>query len=325
MSPKNKDKNLTIKIKRGTLFCFCLVFFFFPGQNWYALIQADYHPSKTQSLNFSLPPAADYPFNFNDVSPPVLTAHSVAVIDRDSAVLMYGRNEKVQVLPASTVKLMTALVALDYYQLDDILVVGEVDNNGQDMELINGEKITVENLLYGLLVASANDAALALAQNYPGGEEGFVKAMNQKARQLSLNNSYFANPTGLDSDQEGNLLKDFSYTTALDLARLASFALKNETILKIVSTPFIKVTDVEGKIVHNLYSINELLNRLPGMKGMKTGWTEEAGECLIGYTEREGRGVITVVLGSYDRFGETRKLVDWVFDNFRWVGITPSI
>ena len=325
MFPKRKSKDFIIKIKRGFLFVFCLSFFLFPGQNWYVTVQATYQPSQTQKLDFPLWSVANYPVNFTQTPPPSLTARSVAVVDKDSAVLIYGRNEKLQILPASTVKMMTALVALEHYQLSDVLTVGKLDKNGQDIKLLEGEKMTVKNLLYGLLVASANDAALVLAQNYPGGEINFVKAMNEKAQSLELKGTYFANPTGLDSDEEGKMLSDFSYTTALDLARLASFVLQNEKFLEITSTQSITISDVSGKIFHQLENINQLMGKFPGMKGLKTGWTEEAGECLVGYTERNGRGLITVIMGSQDRFGETIKLTNWVFDNFQWQEVSPSI
>jgi D-alanyl-D-alanine carboxypeptidase (penicillin-binding protein 5/6) len=326
MSPLGKNNQvLILKIKRAFLFLFCFLFFFIPSQNFYAVIQASPLPSPTQELDFSLPLAANYPVNLEKTTVPLLTAHSFVAVDRDSSALLVGRNENLRVLPASTVKIMTALAALDYYRLDDVLVVGKMEKNGQDIGLVEGERITFKNLLYGLLVSSGNDVALVLARNYPGGEMSFVKAMNQKADSLNLTHTYFANPTGLDSDPEGNILTDFSYTTALDLARLAAEALKNQFLLEIFSTSSMTISDVEGKISHQLNNINELLNQLPGMKGIKTGWTEEAGECLVGYTERGDHGVITVVLGSQDRFGETIKLTNWIFDNFRWQEITPSI
>ena len=325
MSPQRKNKSFVIKIKRGFLFVFCLSFFLFPGQNWYLTVQATWQSPQTQKLNFPFLSVANYPINFKEVPPPSLTARSVAVVDRDSSVLLYGRNEKLQILPASTVKIMTALVALDYYSLDQVLVVGKIDDLGQDIKLVEGEKMTFKNLLYGLLVASANDAALILAQNYPGGKVAFVQAMNQKAKDLNLKGTYFANPTGLDSDQEGKMLTDFSYITAFDLAQLASLALKKEIILEIVSTQSITISDVNDKIFHQLGNINQLIGKFPGMKGLKTGYTEEAGECLVGYTERNGYGLITVVMGSQDRFGETVKLTNWVFDNFQWQEVNPSI
>src|SRR4030042_6247686 len=320
----SKNKEIILKIKRASLFILCFLFFFIPSQNFYAVIQATPLPSSTQELDFPPPTVSDYPVDLKKTVMPSLTARSLVVVDRDSAALLVGRNENLRVLPASTVKGMTALVAWDYYRLDDVLVVGGMEKNGQDIGLVEGERITFKNLLYGLLVSSGNVAAVVLGQNYPGGVVGFVEAMNQKAQALNLTHTYFANPTGLDSDPEGNLLTDFSYTSALDLARLPATPLKNQFLLEIFSTSSMTISDVEGKISHQLNNINELLNQLPGMKGIKTGWTEEAGECLVGYTEREEHGVITVVLGSQDRFGETVKLTNWVFDNFRWQEITPS-
>jgi len=325
MSLQRKNKSFVIKIKRGFLFVFCLSFFLFPGQNWYLTVQATWESPQTQELNFPFLSVANYPVNFKEVPPPLLTARSVAVVDRDSSVLLYDRNEKLQILPASTVKMMTALVALDYYSLDQVLVVGKIDDLGQDIKLVKGEKITFKNLLYGLLVASANDTALVLAQNYPGGKVAFVQSMNQKAKDLNLKDTYFANPTGLDSDEQGKMFTDFSYTTASDLAQLASLALKKEIILEIVSTQSITISDVDGRIFHQLGNINQLIGKFPGMRGLKTGYTKEAGECLVGYTERNGHGLITVVMGSQDRFGETVKLTNWVFDNFQWQEVNPSI
>lgn len=314
-----------LKIKRAGFFSLGLIFFLFPGQNYYLTVQALAKPAITRLLEFNLPPPALYPVNFTGQKLPNLTARSVVVMDKKSSVVMYSKNEKLLVLPASTVKVMTALVALDYYQPTQVLTVGKVEIFGQKMRLVEGEKITALNLLYGLLVASANDAALVLAQNYPGGERRFVAEMNKKAAVFHLGNTYFANPTGIDSDEEEKLLTDFSYTTALDLARLVSLAFKNPVFSEIIGTEKITVSDVSGKITHQLFNINQLLGRVEGLKGGKTGWTEEAGECFVSYIEREGQGIITVVLGSKDRFGETVKLVDWVFSNHQWINITPPI
>lgn len=314
-----------LKLKRASLFCFGLVFFLFPGQNYYLVAQANFKPTTVRSVKLDLPSPAFYPLSFTNQKPLNLTARSVVVMDKDSSVVMYSKNEKLWLLPASTVKMITALVAFEYYQPDDVLVVGEVDDRGQDMRLVRGEKITVQNLLYGLLLASANDAALVLAQSYPGGQQAFVMAMNEKAAKLHLNNTYFANSTGLDSDKEGRLLSDFSYTTALDLARLAGWALKNPTFSEMIATEKITVTDLSGKIVHRLFNINQLLGKIEGLKGVKTGWTEDAGGCLVSYVERNGVGIITVILGSQDRFGETIKLIDWAFSNHAWENLTPSI
>jgi len=314
----------SLKFKRFCFFSFAFAFVFLPGQNYYLTVQASWQLPQTRQIEINLP-VAPYPINTSENQAPQTTARSVLVVDLDSAVVLYAKNENAEVLPASTVKIMTALVVLDYYPLDEILEVIQVNDLGQDMKLMVGEKITVKNLLYGLLVASANDAASVLAKNYPGGEKTFVEKMNQKAQELHLNHTYFANPTGLDSDSDGNLLTNYSYTTSLDLARLAGWALKNPVFAEMVATPKIVVTDVSGKIQHQLFNINILVASQPEIKGIKTGWTQEAGECLVSLAERNGEKIMTVVLGSENRFGETTQLLDWVFGNYQWFNLAPSI
>lgn len=325
---KSNQKKLELqilKLKRGGMFFLGFAFFLMPGQNYYSTAQLNYQPVQTRPIVFSLPDPAAYPINVTGVKPPKLTAQAVLVLDSNSAVSLFAVNEKTHLLPASTVKMMTALVTLDYYRLDDILTINQINNFGQDMELVEGERITVRNLLYGLLVYSANDAAWVLAQNYPGGQAEFVKAMNQKAKDFHLDNTYFANPAGINSDEKGRFLTDFSYTTALDLARLSVKALENPVFGEMVATQKITVTDVTGKFNHQLFNLNELLGKVKGLKGIKTGWTEDAEGCLVAYVERNGKGIIAVVLGSTDRFGETKKLVNWVFENFRWEDLAFTV
>jgi len=313
-----------LKVKRASLFLFGLALFFLPGHNFYLTLQPSWQPSAVQEIDVNLPLPATYPVNFSGQSPPFLTAYSVLVLDQDSAVVLYQRNARSQLLPASTVKIMTALVALDYYQLDDILTVKDIDWRGQDIELQEGENISVRALLYGLLVASANDAAQVLAKSYPGGEEAFVATMNQKAKELNLLDTYFANPTGIDTDEGGNLLPNHSLSTTLDLARLTTQALRNPVFTQMVATSQIVVSDVSGETTHSLYNINELLGRIEGIKGVKTGWTEDAKECLVSFVERDGKGIVAVVLGSEDRFGETAQLIGWVFSNYEWEKVSPA-
>lgn len=325
MSSKRNNSLLSLKIKRASLFFLGLTFFLFPGENQLLKLQFLIRPVEVSVNQIELPPLFPYPVNFNNQPSPSLTAHSALIMDKDSSVILFSKNKDLLVLPASTVKLMTALVALDYYSLNKILQVGKLEVWGQTMGLQEGEEITVENLLKGLLIASANDAALVLAQNYPGGLSGFVAMMNQKAAHFNLQRTYFANPTGIDSNKEGKILADFSYTTALDLARLMVLAIKTPPLLEIMEKKEEIVTDVTGKIIHKLLNINQLLGKIEGLKGGKTGWTEEAGECLVSYIERDGRGIIIVVLGSKDRFGETAHLAEWAFSNFHWINLDPSI
>lgn len=306
---------------------FCLIFFslsliFLPGQNYYLNLRRFYYPPPVEALDLPLPEASLFPVPLADTHDPYVSAVSALVIDPDSAVVLFEKNPRTRLLPASTVKIMTALVALDHYAPEDVLTVFGVYDDGQDIGLRPGEKLTAEALLYGLLIASGNDAARVFAQNYPGGETAFVAAMNAKAKALNLADTYFANPTGLDSDEVGPLWDDHSYTTTLDLARLTGRALVNPLFARVVQTPRHLIADVTGQVSHPLYNLNQLLGKVEGLKGVKTGWTEEAGECLVSYVERSGHGLVVVVLKSADRFGDSARLIEWAYDTHHW--LTPE-
>lgn len=251
-----------------------------------------------------------------DSSFPIVSAQAALAVDNDSGVVLYEKNPDSPLLPASTTKIITALVAMDYYPLDAVLKVGNVSTDGQKMGLAKGEEIKVEDLLYGLLVYSANDAAEVLAQNYEGGKEAFVAAMNVKAGKLSLKNTNFKNPAGLDGDEQ--------VTTARDLVFVSQVAMKNLEFAKIVGTKQITVKSTDGKIVHKLTNINELLGRVNGVLGVKTGWTQNARENLVTYVKRDNHKVMIALLGSQDRFGETKELIDWIFTNYTWQPVSYS-
>lgn len=258
------------------------------------------------------------PKNVTGIYPQNLTAKGVIIVDVDSERVLWEKNSDTPLLPASTVKMMTGIVASEKYSPDQYLSVDQDYENGQTMSLKRGEIISVRNLLSGLLISSANDAAMILAKNYPGGEMAFIEAMNNKAAELKMHSTYFANPTGLDSDDDKKLLPDFSYSTSADLIKLALAVIRVPLISELVKTQAATVSDYTGKISHNLNNINDLLGKVEGVLGVKTGWTEEAGECLVSITERNGKKIAISILGSADRFGETEKLINWVFSNYRW-------
>jgi serine-type D-Ala-D-Ala carboxypeptidase (penicillin-binding protein 5/6) len=242
---------------------------------------------------------------------PVVSAQAALAIDLTSGISLYEKNPDIPLLPASTTKIVTALVSLDTYPLDSVLKVGRMRIEGQQLGLYVGEEMKAEDLLYGLLVYSANDAAEVLAQNYPGGRDAFIVAMNAKAQELSMKSSRFINPTGLD----GNT------ATARDLLRVSEVAMRDPQFAKIVSTKEITIKDVTGKNVYKLKNINELLGVVPGVMGVKTGWTENARENLVTYLERDDHKIMIVILGSQSRFGETKELIDWIFVNYKWLGV----
>lgn len=245
---------------------------------------------------------------------PTLSGQGIVAIDADSNVTLYEKNPDLKLYPASTTKIITALTALDYFKQDQVLVVINPTIEGQKMGLMVGERIIFENLLNALLIYSANDAAITIADNYPGGREVFVQAMNAKAKSLHLNNSTFTNPAGLDSDNQ--------LTTARDMIRASEIAIQNPIFADIVRTKDKTISDVTGKFSYKFKNLNILLGTVEGVYGIKTGWTEAARENLITYVERDGRKVFIAILGSQDRFGETKELIDWVFNNYSWQKVT---
>ena len=258
-----------------------------------------------------LPAPVDYPEDLHQIPVPELTSKSIVVVDVDSKAILFEKNSGVATSPASITKIMSALVVLENFKLDQVLTVPDLGLvEGQKIKLIPGEKITTEGLLYALLVASANDAAQVFAKNFPLGQAGFVWAMNQKAKEIGLQKTNFTNPVGYDDPNH--------FSTSLDLARLAVFAMENPVIRRIVSTEKITIFNLEKTRSYPLSNINALIGKTPGVKGLKTGWTQQAGECLVTYLDYQGKRIVLVILGSQDRFGETEKLIDWIFKNFAW-------
>lgn len=296
--------------KIAYLFILAGFFLWYPGQNR-LLMLAPGVSSRELTIPFPIPSIAPYPTNVTRVFPgEEVSAGGIVIVDADSGVVLFQRNSYEPFSPASTTKILTALVALDSYSLDDVMTVKTLKNSGASMKLVAGERITVENLLYGALIQSGNDAAWTLAENYPGGVDAFVMTMNEKAKQLHLTQSYFTNPVGFDDPTHK--------MTPMDLARLAGVALSNKTIVKMVAIPQITISDVTHTYFHSLINVNALLGKIPGVGGIKTGWTEEAGENLVTLVERGNHRVIIVVLKSKDRFADTTKLIDWTFGNHRW-------
>ncbi len=235
-----------------------------------------------------------------------LTAKSILVMDEKSGTVLLAKNPQQRLLPASITKIMTALVALDKFPLNQTVTVPRAYPVGRNMELKAGEQLTVENLIYGLLIHSANDAGFVLASQSPD----FIEAMNEKAKTIGLKGSHFVN---FDGEEDLN-----HYSTAYDLAQIARLALKSEIFRKAILVRTMTITDLSGKILHRLETTNELLGKVPEVMGLKTGWTQRAGECFVGYFELGGHGLITVILASKDRFGETVKLLDWAKRELIW-------
>jgi serine-type D-Ala-D-Ala carboxypeptidase (penicillin-binding protein 5/6) len=241
-----------------------------------------------------------------------LTAESVMVIDVPSSSILLSKNTDRQTYPASTTKLMTALVARDLYQLDEhVEIKAEAFTQGTTVGFEIGEHVAVIDLLKGLLISSGNDAAFALANHHPQGYEGFVKGMNSLAKELHLNQAHFNNPSGLDEITH--------QITPRDLALIAKEVMKDPVLKDIVGTKMSQITDNSGEIKHQLSTTNDLLGVVPGVVGVKTGTTPLAGEVLVTDWQHEGREVIIVVMNSRDRYADTKAIINWLPKNYEWI------
>lgn len=285
---------------------------------FYALVkvkaQSSQNPSHTETSQqvLLLPERPKPPRRSTITSPfPDHTSQAFIVVDVSSRGILEELNSDQLRSPASTTKLMTALVSLEEYPLDQVITITTEDRTiGQTMKLVKGEQIKVRDLLAGLMISSGNDAALALAQSYPnGGYTGFVAAMNQKAEELGLEGR-FTNVSGLESPDHK--------LTARDLSLIALEAIKQPLIQQLAQTKVETVYSLDGNQPHQLGNTNQLLGQVEGVIGLKTGWTEAAGECLVSLVDRNGQQVIVVVLGSQDRFKDSTAIIDWVYQSYLW-------
>ena len=240
-----------------------------------------------------------------DVSVPNISASSAILMDADSARVLYEKDAQQPRLIASITKLMTALVALEEGRdLDEPVSIEPewAGAEGSSIYLKAGETVTLETLLYGMLLRSGNDAALAVAGHCAGSVEAFVERMNQKAQELGMKNSHFANPNGLNADGH--------YSSAYDMALLARACLENETLGQIVSTKSITLGD------RTFTNHNKLLWRYEGCVGLKTGYTEKAGRTLVSAAERDGLTLICVTLNAPNDWADHASLLDYGFARY---------
>ena len=245
-----------------------------------------------------------------------LNSRSCVVMDRTSKYILYGKNENNKVKMASTTKIMSALIVLENSTLDKTVEVSKkaASTGGSRLGLKAGDKITIHDLLYGLLLRSGNDAAVCLAENIAGDVPQFAELMNAKAQELGLSNTHFESPHGLDSPGH--------YTTAYELALLSDYALKNPTFFNIVGTKNYTIT-ING-YPKELSNTNELLGNLNGVYGIKTGFTNGANRCLVTACKRGNMDIICVVLGADTKNLRTKdsiQLIEYTFKTFEYFDI----
>ncbi len=295
--------------------CLLICMALYPGNNIFLTLYAQEPSAFIEKPDIRFIPH-DFPYlqpEPNSIELAAISAPSFIVLDKASMTPILQRNSQIRRFPASTVKLATALVALNTFSLTTPLTVKTVIDEEMKMGLVPGEHISLLNLLYGVFLFSANDAAHTIAENDPQGYDHFIEEMNTYAQNLRLTNTHFNDPIGFDDPAQ--------YSTAYDMARLAAVASDYPIILSISSTTSITVADEDYTINHPLYNINQLVGEIPGVAGLKTGTTTGAGENLITYyqpqpeqseVQRHEHSIIIVVMGSEDRFADTRLLIDFV-------------
>ena len=271
-----------------------------------------------KSVTFILAIAMVFAYNVHVGRAEETSARSAILIEAATGRVLVEHNAFEQLPMASTTKIMTAIVALENGDVDDTVVVGQNASGveGSSIWLSVGEKMTLSDMLFGLMLASGNDAAVAIAEHIGGSVEVFVDMMNQKAQDIGAYNTHFMNPNGLPADDH--------YTTAYDLALISAYAMQNAYFQEIVKTEY-KTIPWEGhewnRVVKNK---NKILWNYEGGNGIKTGYTKEAGRCLCAAAERDGMQLISVVLSAPDMFGDTMVLLDQGFEEYQQFSLLES-
>lgn len=244
------------------------------------------------------------------IATPSVSAYGVYAMDIDLGEELFAKNSQVRLSMASTTKIMTAMVASEYFKSGQVLTVPpEALVGGSSMNLLAGEQMTFRSLLYGMMLNSGNDAAYTMAYNYIGGMSNFIDQMNNKAVQMGLKNTHFQNPAGFDNFEH--------FTTAADMAQIAKVFTQNALLSKIVATKETSVVSFDKTQQHLLVNLNRLLGQ-DGVVGIKTGKTDASGENLVTLVEKDNHRVLIVLLNSNDRFGETKEVMNWIFSNYSW-------
>lgn len=242
-----------------------------------------------------------------------LGSKSAILVNYDTGEILFSKHPKEKLPVASVVKIMTALLALENKKMDDTFTVSEkaakVGENS--MGLTSGEKLSLRDLLYGLILVSGNDAAVTIAEGVSGDEGGFVLKMNQKVKEIGLSDTKFANASGLDDDNKTQ------YSSAYDMAVLGRFLWNKYPEFRLISETYHQyIEPTSNHKEFDLYNDTNLLTSYPGVKGIKPGFTWEAGLCLVTYAENGGKRLIGVILGSSDRRGEMKELLDYGFGKY---------
>lgn len=257
-------------------------------------------------------------FNINIFAKePSPEAKGAILIDAKTGRILWGKNENEPLAMASTTKIMTAILAIELGNLNDIVTVSKNATKAPPVKMFlkEGEKITLKQLLYALMMQSSNDAAIAIAEHISGNVENFCKEMTEKAKIIGAKDTVFKTPNGLDLENH--------HSTAYDMALISKYAMENKDFVKIINEK--QVSFNTNKSSYNIINKNRLLNEFNGANGVKTGYTGKAGHCFVGSAKRDDLNLISVVLGSgwgnkgkEQKWKDTKELLNYGFENFNY-------
>jgi len=259
-------------------------------------------------------------FGATEQSEPNITSTAAILMEQDTKRALFGKNHRSKVKIASTTKILTAIVAIENKDLQDMVLISKkaAGTGGSFVGLKSGSEVKLESLMYGMLLKSGNDCAVAIAEYVGGDVENFAKLMNEKAYEIGAKDTHCTNPHGLDTEK--------NYSTAYDLALITSYAKTNETLAKMLGTESITVS--WGTTSKYLSNTNRLLFTYPYCDGGKTGFTNGANRCLVATAKKEDLKVIAVVLGAVTtdiRFSETKELLKYGIENYKMVDVSDTI
>ena len=260
---------------------------------------------------------------FAEIESPKVEARGAILMEAESGRVLWERNSEEPMAMASTTKIMTAIIALERGNLDDVVTASAYAARQPEvnMDLTEGEELRLRDLLYALMLMSYNDAAVAIAEHISGDVESFCTVMTDKARELGAKSTVFGTPSGLDQGEH--------HSTAYDMALITRYALQNEEFVRLINVPYVTVQSNRRSI--DLRNKNRLLSEYSGAIGVKTGFTGRAGQCFVGSAERDGMKLISVVLasgwgaeGREQKWIDTKRILDYGFENYSFVELAQA-
>lgn len=291
----------------------CVLGLFIRGASFITVMALGSHPIASLVSGQEGGPDMDYA----KIKPPDVSAQTAIVMEKESGTILYEKNPDERVFPASTTKIMTALLAIENSDLDKIVTVTDsaIGVEGSSIYLEKGEQLPLRDLVYGLMLRSGNDAAVAIACEVGGSVDHFVELMNRRAKEIGAENTHFVNPNGLHNEEH--------YTTARDMALIGRQAMHNPTFTQIAQTKTYEAKRAPGKYNY-FYNKNKVIYQYTGGTGIKIGYTKAAGRTLVASSKRGDMELICVVMNDPNWFDDTYRLMDYAYGKYQQITIAKQ-